>query len=519
MTNDKSNTLSKSRYCKGLSCPKILWLDAHPEVAKPTPIDAMTQGLFDMGHKVGDLAMEYFGDFVEVPFSENKEEMIAPTKVLMDKKVPVIAEASFVYEGNFCSVDILRAVEGGYELIEVKSFSFSPKGTSEDIKREKKRSIYLHDMSYQAYVLSQLGISIKKVFLMVLNKEYIFKDELDIQELFVLIDCTDEVLSMLPDVPARIEKIKKDAYQTAEPDIEVGTHCFGPYTCGFLDYCLRHLPEDNIFTVGAGMWKKKQLELYRAGIVGFPEILKEAEKGNIVLNDNQTLHVKSKVEDLPPYVDQIAIKEFLSQLRYPLYFFDFETFDQVIPEWDGVSPYSKIPFQYSLHIQKEEGAKVIHKEFLAKEGVDPRPSLVAQLCKDIPKVGNPSILAYSGFEKTNINKLAHQLPEFRDYLLWINEHIVDLAKPFKDGIYYHKDMGGSYSIKAVLPALFPDDPELDYGKLEFIQSGSDAMTIFPILHTKSPEEIALLRKALLEYCHLDTLAMVKIVEKLREVVN
>ena len=524
MTNDKANTLSKSRYCKGVQCSKMLWLGNHPEIAKPTPVDPMVQMRFDVGQRVGDLAVEYFGDFLEmdyrVDYSEEKEEMIAATKALMDKNVPIIAEASFSFDNNFCSVDILRVVEGGHELIEVKSSSFYPEGTCEDIKNEKKKYIYLHDMAYQVYVLSQLGISIKSVSLMMLNRKYVKGGELDVQELFVLVDCTEEIFSMLPDVPKKIEEIKREAYQEMEPDKDVGIHCFRPYECGFREYCFSHLPEDNIFTVGWEMRVKKQEELYKEGWLEFGDIARGISLGDIELTAKQERHVRTKVDNLDPHIDKIAVGEFLSQLRFPLYFLDFESFQQAIPEWDGVFPYRQIPFQYSLHIQQEDGGEITHKEFLAEEGTNPLWKIAKQLCQDIPMAEESSVLVYSQvFEKGVIKNLAEQFPDLKEHLMWIHNHILDLAKPFQGGAYYSGEMGGSYSIKAVLPALFPDDPELDYGKLEFIQSGGDAMTIFPILHTKSPEEIAVLRKALLEYCHLDTLAMVKIVEKLREVVN
>ena len=84
--------------------------------------------------------------------------------------------------------------------------------------------------------------------------------------------------------------------------------------------------------------------------------------------------------------------------------------------------------------------------------------------------------------------------------------------------YYSKAMEGSYSIKYVLPALCPGDPELDYHALEGVHNGSEAMEIFADLPNHTPEEIKVMRNNLLKYCCLDTLAMVKVLEKLREAV-
>ena len=77
-------------------------------------------------------------------------------------------------------------------------------------------------------------------------------------------------------------------------------------------------------------------------------------------------------------------------------------------------------------------------------------------------------------------------------------------------------MGGSFSIKSVLPALFPNDPALDYHNLEQIHNGGEAMTIFPQIKDMPSEEAERTRHNLLKYCEMDTFAMVKVWEKLKE---
>jgi hypothetical protein len=89
-------------------------------------------------------------------------------------------------------------------------------------------------------------------------------------------------------------------------------------------------------------------------------------------------------------------------------------------------------------------------------------------------------------------------------------------EPFKSKHYYTKDMQGSFSIKYVLPALFPDDEDLSYHNLDLIHDGSEAMNAYATL-TELPEAERLkVRESLLEYCKLDTLAMVKIWGKLSD---
>ena len=179
--------------------------------------------------------------------------------------------------------------------------------------------------------------------------------------------------------------------------------------------------------------------------------------------------------------------------------------------------YSQITFQYSLHIVNAETGQTEHREFLApSDGSDPRRPLAEQLCRDIPM--NACTVAYNKmFECGRLRELAALYPDLAIHLLNIADHIIDLIDPFRAGHYYVPAMGGSFSIKSVLPALFPDDPELNYHNLDDrVQNGGDAMTIFPRIQQMPPEEAATSREALLRYCELDTWAMVKVWEKLKE---
>ena len=227
--------------------------------------------------------------------------------------------------------------------------------------------------------------------------------------------------------------------------------------------------------------------------------------------------VETAYYDRQDEIEPDAIKDFLDTLSYPLYHLDFETFQQAVPEYDGLSPYSQIPFQYSLHIEQEDGT-LEHREFLAKEGADPRRAIAESLCRDFPT--DVCVLAYNmSFERGVLQRLADYFPDLADHLLAIRDNIHDLMIPFQQQKYYSKAMQGSYSIKYVLPALCPGDPELDYHALEGVHNGSEASATFADMSNHSPEEIQTMRKNLLKYCCLDTLAMVKVLEKLREVVK
>ncbi|MBI5874945.1 MAG: DUF2779 domain-containing protein [Deltaproteobacteria bacterium] len=211
-------------------------------------------------------------------------------------------------------------------------------------------------------------------------------------------------------------------------------------------------------------------------------------------------------------LDRDGVKEFLNTLHYPLYFLDFETFyNEPIPPFDGTRPYMKIPFQYSLHWIEKKGGKLNYCDFLAEAGKDGREAIARQLAELIPD--NGCVLAYNmTFEKDAIGALADCFPKYRERLLRINENIKDLMVPFRKRHYYTKEMKGSYSIKVVLPALVP---ELTYEGMA-VSNGDDAVQAYKrLMDAEDPKEIAQIKKDLLEYCKLDTLGMVRLLEKLR----
>ncbi len=230
----------------------------------------------------------------------------------------------------------------------------------------------------------------------------------------------------------------------------------------------------------------------------------------------QRRQVEYGVTEKGDYIEKENVRAFLCKLSYPLYFLDFETLMPTIPKYIGTKPFAQIPFQYSLHYIEREGGELKHKEFLAEPGTDPRRPLAEQLCKDIPK--DVCVTAYyKAFECTRIKELAETFPDLSEHLLNIQDNIVDLLTPFQSGWYYNRAMGGSFSIKSVLPALFPNDPALDYYNLEKIHYGGEAMAAFPAMEHMDDKQREKTRRNLLKYCELDTFAMVKLFEKLQEV--
>ena len=491
----KSVHLSKSRYCSAIQCLKMLWLRTN----KPECFDesCMNEAVLANGNMVGDLAMGLFGDFVEIPFGD-LSDMIRWTEEEIQKGTPIIAEASFAVDDLFCSVDILRFVgPKDVEIYEVKSST-------------SLHPIYYHDVAYQTHVLSLCGFQVHRCCLVHLNSAYVREGDLDLNELFTIEDLTDQIYGMLPEVPKNIERIRAYMQQDEEPTDDIGPYCTDPYDCGYWGYCTRALPTPNVFDV-ARLQGKKKYQLYYDGIISF-----EALHTCGALSAAQYQQVDHEVLNLPPAVDAKSIQGFMKKLSFPLYFLDFESFQPPVPPYDGSRPYQQIVFQYSLHYLESEDGDLKHTEFLAYPGGDPRRALAEQLCQDIPL--DVCTTAYNmSFEKTRIRELAELYPDLAAHLMNIHDHIVDLMVPFQKKWYYCKEMQGSYSIKYVLPALFPNDPELDYHNLEGVHNGGEASAAFGLMASMDSKALEKTRAQLLKYCGLDTYAMVKVWEKLRSI--
>lgn len=492
--------LSKSKYCKLVQCPKILWMSKYKsDVAVPTAREVVLAN----GTAVGELARNLFGEYINIEFNTDLNVMIEDTKKMLKNKPNIITEASFDYDNNFCSVDILKNNLDGVEIYEVKS--------STDV-----HDIYLDDASYQYFVLSNLGLNVKKVCIVYINKQCVRGKELEIEKLFNIQDITDIAKSKQNEIKKNIEMANKymdEHNEDSEPNNDIGMHCSNPYKCEFWEYCTRNLPKPNVFDIGGGMHKSKKFEKYYEGKISFRDLQNED------LNPKFLEQINFELNNLKPKIEKEAIKGIMDSLKYPLYFIDYETYQLAIPEVEGTKPYQQLPFQYSLHIIKEKGAPIEHKEFLAEiDDPDHIRHFAESMIKDMPE--NGSVIIYNkAFEPARNNEIARMYPDLKDELDRINSNIVDFMEPFQQRKYYTKEMHGSASIKAVLPALYPNDPELDYHNLPVVHNGGEASEAFLSLRDMSKEEQKEIRHGLLVYCELDTYAMVKLWEKFKEIVG
>ena len=489
-------TLSKSLYVRGLQCEKSLWLKKKKPGVLQAPDDG-AQAIFDTGTSVGELACELFSGGERIEYTGDFNAQIVKTKELIGRGTKVIYEATFCFDGILVMVDILRIYDDGLVINEVKS--------STSVKE-----VYIDDASIQYYVISSLGYKVSGVNIIHIDNSYVRGEKLELEKLFHTEDVTEQIMQKQAEIPQILNKFEEILSKNVEPEVDIGPHCSDPYNCDAWEYCWceqRGIPEYSVFNISR-LRSDKKFELYKSGVVKFEDI-KDIDK----FNASQQIQIRSELSK-EQIIDKEAIKEFLDTLSYPLYHLDFETFQQAVPEFVGLRPYEQIPFQFSIH--KDDGkGNLEHFEFLAEVGADPRYELALNLIKFIPQ--DACVLAYNMiFEKRVIRQLALNYSQISSELMAIHDNIKDLMAPFASKSYYHPKMQGSYSIKYVLPALVSEF-ESAYKDLNLIHNGGEAMQAYEAMAHMSADEREAYKKSLLAYCKLDTLAMVKVLEKLREV--
>ncbi|MBG0771949.1 MAG: DUF2779 domain-containing protein, partial [Anaerolineaceae bacterium] len=352
-------------------------------------------------------------------------------------------------------------------------------------------------------LLLEAIFEIRSVFVLHVNKEYIFGGELNLSQFFIIEDVTDKVSEHRENV-LLLREAAWQVTQMANPLQEYA--CRNPKTCLCPALCHPNLPAHPIYDLPR--IGKKATDLRNRGILDIRDI-----PADFPLNAKQTQHAQA-VWSGQARIDAKAIRQWLSNLQFPLYFLDYETFGPAIPLFPGYHPYEQIIFQYSLYTLATPEAEPQHHACLITSREDPEPLVAADLIMNLGPEGSV-LVWYQSFEKGRNASLAQHCPELAADLLGINERIIDLMQPFSSSWYIHPAFHGSASLKAVLPVLCP---ELDYANLK-IKDGQEAMLTWYRLQREelSPEEKAEIREDMLAYCQRDTYGMVAIWDHLRKI--
>ena len=482
----KNSLITKDLFLTALQCPSRVWHEIH--LSSPKPLSIHDKFIIEEGLDIHNKAHHLFPDGHLIT-GDNITATNETAELLDGPEVSTLFEATFMIDNGITKADIIKIHYSGIDLIEVKS-GLDPK---ED---------YLDDLAYTTMICRQVGLPITTCSLLLLNRDY--RHGMPVSALFKEFDCTEEILRRSELFWKQYDEIINKIFSETRLSPDYKFEC---KHCDYVDTCFSNNPEFHIFDLPR-LSHTKFCRLRELGINSIKDI--PADFG---LSPNQE---KVRVADLTgnPTIDKEGLKKELEQIAYPLHFLDFETVTTAIPLYEGIGPYTQIPTQYSLHVCSEAGDILHHYEYLSDSHKDGRRKLAETLIEHCGSEG--SIFCYSSFEKTVINGLISLFPDLNEELQGLVSRLVDLCAILQRN-YYHPDFHGSYSIKTVLPVMAP---ELSYENME-ISNGSDAVAQFAYLARGkySKKETKVVRSSLLEYCGLDTLAMVKVWEKLWEVVK
>lgn len=470
--------LSKSAFVRGMQCEKSLHLNRYSPELRDTP-DRDRDHVFEQGNRVGNLARRLFPGGISADEKPERNQ-VEYTAELIEQGQNVIYEAAFFAAGVYCAVDILVRQGSGWHVIEVKSST-------------SVHDVYLTDAALQYFVLKHAGLRISEFSIAYMDRTYVRSDELDVQRLFrvesVLAECRENA-----EVSADVDRLRNVLRKHQAPEVDIGEHCRNPYPCDFWGHCTRHIPEDSIFQL-TRVRKSRLFSFYYDGILRLDDLPEDSFSGHAAIQ--LAAHKLGE-----PIVDRERIGGFLQSLQFPLQYMDFETIFPAVPRFKESRPYQQIPFQFCVGVQRSGESEPIWEEFLAEGGDDPRTIFAERLLGALPNEG--TILVYNkSFEISRLRELAAHLPAFADAIHEVIDRIRDLMDVFRNGGYYHPDMHGSYSMKAVLPAVAPD---MDYADL-MIQDGGMASQAFEALLDGQVSNEAELRTAMVQYCRRDTEGM------------
>jgi len=481
--------LSKSKYTAGLQCHRLLWWKVHDPRAPELKPDASLQALFDMGNRVGERARQEFpgATLIDLDY-RHPHRAVDATRQAIDAGASVILEASFFEDNIFVAVDVLSKEPDGWVVTEVKA--------TKSVKAQ-----HYADAAVQTHVVERAGLSVARVELMHLNGEHRHPDE---GPLFTRADITDQVAELREGIP---EQAAAQARMLGGelPDVAPGSHCTSPYECPFLARCNEPAPDHAIDELN-GIRAPALAQLRERGIETIEQI-----PSDFPLKPLHARHRAAVLQD--EVVIDPVLQSVLAAYRYPIAMLDFETTGPALPVWNGCSPLTAVPVQFSVHTLHENG-EVTHSAYLAEGQGDPRPAVAKAVVQALD--GAATILAWhASVEKGCLTKLAEASPEHAPALLEARDKTEDLLVVVKNH-FYHPDFRGSFSIKNVAPALLP---QMAYDGLD-VADGMAASNLLESVLCR-PDELTAeqcegLRTQLRAYCEHDTAVMIALFRHLRE---
>jgi Domain of unknown function(DUF2779) len=447
--------LSKSTFMYGCQCPLRLWMHKYQPSLKD-PVDKQQQQLFQSGTDLGQLARQLFPGGVDATPPDYFQYALSVKKTAewIAAGKTIIYEAAFQHEGLLCAVDILVKKSDGWYAYEVKGST-------------RVKDVFVMDAAFQYHVITNAGLPLQQISLIYINNQYVRKGALALNELFTSTAITEQVKEYSTFLQAKsAELLQVVTNKSQPPTVVAGDQCSQPHRCDFYSHC----------------------------------------------NPKAELAVEEMGE---PVVDFVQLQSFISTLQYPIYYMDFETWSQAVPQFDGHWPFRQVCFQYSVKVQHEPSAILEEYGYLANDISTPSTDFINSLLSVLGEEG--TIVVYNAtFERSRLLDFVRDNPLWEPAISGLINRMVDLMDVFRKKQYYLPEMGNSYSIKSILPALFPEE---GYEGLAISDGMEAANAFYQLNQVNNPEKIRSTRAALEAYCSMDTLAMFKIIEHIRKCIQ
>lgn len=602
----KTHRLSKSAFKVGRSCATKLYYyqKKYESTNKDNPY---LNFLADGGYMVGALAHIIYKDGIMIEAGKDQEAAAAKTEEELKKENVTLFEAALRSGNKLVRVDILEKRGKSVKLIEVKSKSFNSDEEQQLKSEGKRTlfvngkgtidsdwKTYLEDICYQTYVATLAHPEFEFIpYLLLPDKalttsvdglgskfridrlvdasgkeqsptvtflgDEALKDTIRGNHFMVLKNVESEVSLLWDEVREAAEELDKSLTpELKKITVAPGGHCStceyrvkGKEESGFRECWGESADADpHIFdlyygtAIQNGSLFDSLIAQKKTSLFDVSTSLLAGKRG-----DRQLIQINNSKAGTEWFSDKLRAE--VEGVTYPLYFIDFETSRMAVPYHSGMNPYEQIAFQWSCHMVAAPGAKPEHTEWINVDQVFPNFEFAKSLRKQIGDRG--SVLTWAHHERSVLADIAAQMRKYRQHDTaladWLAEtvkedggRILDLNKVTLKH-FFHPEMKGKTSLKAVLPAVWNNNPELheiswlkkyvaydaDGGKVldpyktlkaieiagqaEAIREGTGAMRAYQHMvygtGKDAPAETKeKWKELLLQYCELDTIAMV-----------
>jgi Domain of unknown function(DUF2779) len=473
--------LTKTAYLNYLKCPQEFWLDYHHAPVVPSEITLEHEHLRQQGYLVQQLVKRL------VQFQDDESRLVD-------------VERTFQTTDLYARSDIIVADKetGTLDIYEIKAAA-------------KVKDEHYDDVAFQKIVAERSGFNVGRCFVITLNGDYVRQGDIDVEQLFVITDVTDEI-------ELRLEKTNEQIFAAIQyldsiPVPSLVDYCMqNKLNCRFIQLHFTDLPEYTVFDI-ARLTHDKRRQLLTAGIIDIKHV-----PDDFKLSEKQRKQVAAaKAERV--MIDYEEIARCIQSWQYPLHFLDYETFSYAVPQFDGVKPFQQMCFQYSLHTIDEPNGEMTHQTYLARDDeLNPPRALAESLKRALSGDIGTVFVWYESFEKTRNSEMAEMFPDLAQFFDEVNAHTVDLMKVFSENLYVDPKFKGRSSIKKVLPVL---RPKLSYEDLGIGDGLTASISWFRAAtwNNLGDEERKKIFDDLEKYCELDTRAMVEIYDELVSVVR